>query len=1115
LVLNNIHDVGSIWTGRNFTGGTIGIAWLGAICTGFRYNALENFTNNGNTKRVMVAHELGHNFDAVHDGGGSGFIMAPSVNTSTTWSGQSIGDIENFYGFIGCLSSCPASGTTPTADFISTVIDECVPATVIFTDISVDNPTEWLWTFEGGTPSTSTSQNPSVTYNEAGEFDVTLEVSNAFGSDIITKTNEVEIFDDPVAEWFVTTDLLLAIFNNNSISGDSYFWDFGDGTFNSSESPIHNYAEDGVYTVSMTVSNACGSDTYIENVEIVTLPTADFSATPTEGCTPQTVTYSDLSSSNTTEWNWTFEGGVPATSTAQNPTVTYNTAGVFDVSLTSSNAAGTDDITKTDYVTISEPTTSDYTFAVTGGDVTFTNESTNADSYNWEFGNGDTSTDEDPMYTYTESGSYEVVLSATGTCGTVTDTQTVVISLAPVAAFTTVGSPTDCAEFTLAYTDASTFNPTAWAWTFEGGTPAVAADFGYTNNALEVTFENQSSAAGTSYVWDFGDGMTSTGTSPIYTYAEEGIYEVTLTSTGPCNSDVTTQMINLYTTPTAGFSSDITDGCSDLTVSYSQTASSNVTAYAWTFEGGTPSTSTDANPTVVYNSAGAYNVELVVSNPAGSGSASEIDYVTVSDIPSASFVAVNNMLTVTFTNNTTDADTYSWDFGDGNTSMDISPTHTYATEGDYTVTLTATNSCGDAVSSSVVGANALPSANGSASVTALCEGEEVQFTDSSSDNVTAWLWTFEGATPATSTEQNPVVTYNAAGTFDVSLEVTATAGTDEIMFSELIVVSALPTADFVAVNNMQEVTFTNNSTGGNTYLWDFGDGNTSTDINPIHTYTTEGNYTVSLTVTNQCGDVVISEDVAANSLPTANGGANTTFGCGNIEIQFTDNSSDNVTGWLWTFEGGNPATSTEQNPTVFYSTVGVYDVTLEVTAEAGTNEVVYEDLITIEGIPTAEFDFTNDELEFSFTYTGEEAETFSWDFGDGNTSEEMNPVHTYADYGLYTVIMTASNDCSDAIINQDIDIISSVSDLQTITDLKIYPNPARDLFYVEMELEESIDLQLQIMDIHGRVVQQETMYNLGKKVNRTIDLSDEPSGTYLLRFINGDQVRNAKVIVQR
>ncbi|MDA9333390.1 PKD domain-containing protein, partial [Saprospiraceae bacterium] len=717
---------------------------------------------------------------------------------------------------------------------------------------------------------------------------------------------------------------------------------------------------------------------------------------------------------------------------------------------------------------IDDPT-SDFTFTVDAGVVTFTNQSSNADTYNWDFGDGNTSTESDPIHTYTSEGTYNVTLTATNDCGIATSTQSVIIDLVPVAVFGTVGLPTDCAEFVLEFIDQSTNNPTEWSWTFEGGNPATSteqnptvtystpgtfdvsltvtdavgmdtnnaddyvvvqgqatADFDYTVDALEVTFDNQSTGSGLTYLWDFGDGNTSTDSDPIHTYTEEGIYDVTLTTTGPCNSDITTQTVDLYTIPTADFSSNITEGCSDLTVVFNQLSSNNVTDYAWTFEGGNPTTSTDPNPVVIYTEVGTYNVELVVSNPAGSASTSEIDYITVIDVPTANFVAVNNILTVTFTNNSTGADSYLWDFGDGNTSTDSDPIHTYAAEGDYTVTLTATNECGDAILVDIVSVNSLPSANAFVIDPEICEGDEVQFTDASSDNVTDWLWTFEGGTPATSTEQNPFVTYNTVGIFDVSLVVTAPAGTDEIIFENLIIVSALPTSDFVAVNNILTVTFTNNSTNADSYLWDFGDGNTSTDSDPIHTYAAEDDYTVTLTATNECGDVSSTQSVSINSMPTANFVAGITEVCEGGEVQFTDASSDNVTGWLWTFEGGTPATSTEQNPLVTYNTPGTYDVTLEVTAGSGSDQVVYEDLITIIGVPTAEFEVSIDDLEYSFIYTGVDGDEFNWDFGDGNTSTEVNPVHTYNDYGIYTVILVVSNACGNDFITKQIDITSNI-----------------------------------------------------------------------------------------
>ena len=100
-------------------------------------------------------------------------------------------------------------------------------------------------------------------------------------------------------------------------------------------------------------------------------------------------------------------------------------------------------------------------------------------------------------------------------------------------------------------------------------------------------------------------------------------------------------------------------------------------------------------------------------------------------------------------------------------------------------------------------------------------------------------------------------------------------------------------------------------------------------------------------------------------------------------------------------------------------------------------------------------------------------------------------------------------DCSDPCLT------SSISELNTITDLSIYPNPTNKLFHVEMTLSESIDLQMQVMDIYGRIVHKESMNNLGGTVSKSIDLSDEPSGTYILRFINAEQVKNRKIVLQK
>jgi hypothetical protein len=99
------HDVGSLWTRRDFDGSTVGIAWVGAVCTNARYNALQDFTSTASSKRVLLAHELGHNFSSNHDSG-SGFIMSPSVNNTNTWSSTSVTSIQNHYLSRNCLANC-------------------------------------------------------------------------------------------------------------------------------------------------------------------------------------------------------------------------------------------------------------------------------------------------------------------------------------------------------------------------------------------------------------------------------------------------------------------------------------------------------------------------------------------------------------------------------------------------------------------------------------------------------------------------------------------------------------------------------------------------------------------------------------------------------------------------------------------------------------------------------------------------------------------------------------------------------------------------------------------------------------------------------------------------
>ena len=188
--------VASLWTARNFNGGTLGVAYIGGVCNNSRYNVNEDFTSNAQLLRVLQAHELGHNFNALHDAQGSPYIMAPNVSTSTTWSSTSINAISSFIQNLSnvpnCMDDC-SDPVPPDPDFYFTADQVCPGSEVYFYDQSTNNANSWDWSFPGGTPSFSAEMNPVVTYSSPGVYDVILTVGNNHGTNSITMSGAIEV----------------------------------------------------------------------------------------------------------------------------------------------------------------------------------------------------------------------------------------------------------------------------------------------------------------------------------------------------------------------------------------------------------------------------------------------------------------------------------------------------------------------------------------------------------------------------------------------------------------------------------------------------------------------------------------------------------------------------------------------------------------------------------------------------------------------------------------------------------------------------------------------------------------------------------------------------------
>jgi PKD repeat protein len=291
---------------------------------------------------------------------------------------------------------------------------------------------------------------------------------------------------------------LAVTFTNLSSGATNYSWAFGDGNLSSSVNPTNTYSNAGTYSVMLTAVGPGGTNvlTRTNYIVVVAPVVAGFTGGSTNGVAPLTVSFTNLSS-GATNYSWAFGDG--NLSSNANPTNTYSSPGTYSVTLTAVGPGGTNVLTRTNYIVVVAPVVAGFTGSPTNGlaplTVTFTNQSSGASEFTWAFGDGNVSTNANPVNTYSNAGTYSVKLMAVGAGGTNTLTRTnYIVVVAPVAAGFT-GGPTN------------------------GVAP------------LTVSFTNLSSGA-TNYSWAFGDGHLSTNTNTSNTYSNAGTYSVTLTAIG-------------------------------------------------------------------------------------------------------------------------------------------------------------------------------------------------------------------------------------------------------------------------------------------------------------------------------------------------------------------------------------------------------------------------------------------------------------------------------------------------------------------------------------------------------------------------------------------------------
>jgi len=478
----------------------------------------------------------------------------------------------------------------------------------------------------------------------------------------------------------------------------------------------------------------------------------------------QTVRFIDISAGSPNSWQWDFGDGT--TSNEKNPAHVFNSPGFHRVTLTAGNGNSSKKLSRT-LTIVSAEGEATFEFSPStpgpGQAVQFTDMTTGSPtSWSWNFGDGGTSSQRNPIYVFTAAGSYAVSLVASTKSGLKQASRTVAVAAMSVL------------------TSSFTYTPSS---------PAVGQS---------VQFTDTSTGSPTSWSWNFGDGSTSAARNPSHSYATAGPKTVTLTVANGSGSDTVSRTVTVAVALAASFTFSPATPAVGQSVQFTDASTGSPTSWSWNFGDG--STSAARNPSHSYATAGSYSVTLTASNAGSSSSVTRTVTVIANPSVVASFTVspaapVEGQI-VQFTDASTGSPTaWSWNFQDGTTSGLRNPTHIFASAGSYAVTLVASNASGSSSTTRVVTVAAEPadlSAAFTFSPSSPRIGDTIQFTDTSTGTPVIWLWDFgDGSTSAL---QNPSHVYDSTGSRTVTLTVRSSSGSNSASRT-IVVADSSPSLD--------------------------------------------------------------------------------------------------------------------------------------------------------------------------------------------------------------------------------------------------------------------------------------------------------------------------------
>lgn len=880
------------------------------------------------------------------------------------------------------------------------------------------------WEFGDG--SKSSGPSPSVThlYNSVGRFPVRMRVTDVFGCVTDRMFNERVVIDPPrvdSAKPKALTDSGCAMLNYSprlfasSIDGiKSITWDFGDGSATvTGNNPTHVYTtpRTAPYEVKATVETSFGCR--IEEKGLVYIGVdpgpSQFTADRFDVCAgSDTVRFMDLSpGAGITGWKWEFGDGV--SSELKSPPHAYRETGGMNVRLTVfNNGCPNTPLTKLNYIQVrgaialfdNESDCSDRLR------VSFKNQSRDADTYSWDFGDGSPLSNlKDPVHTFPRDDTFTVRLTVTGGgCRMEYKKDVILVSEKADYGIKSVFTAEFCAGNTMMFS----------------ASPKIP--------------ENVKT-----YEWDFGDGRFVAGNMVVTNpYPEKGSYSTRLriTDLNGC-VDVVSKPPFSVGGPTADFDAPVRQGCTGLEVEFNDSSvtvlNTTILKRTWDFGDGTVQ-SVGGDVTKVkhrYEKVGAYTVKLTIDDSGGCQDVIEfVKYVVISD-PKIDFVAdVTNSCPdklVRFRNTTRmDGGRYSWDFGDGNNSPVPEPAHRFAKPGKYTITLNVVDGNGCAASfkrDQYINID-VPVADYDLSETYNdCPPLTPRFTFKGSYHEKV-RWEFGDG--GVSDLIDPKQVYLYPGNYLTRLIVTSPGGCQAIASKTIVIEgpTGTLTSDKVVGCDQATIAFRiSNAKDLTEIIWDFDEGTlVNNNLTQSYTYTKPGTYKPQVFLKNPKGCVVpyaltdsirvIGIDPGFLSLDSAL--------CDKGQARFTDTTRANTTITKWKWDLGNGSSSTSQNPTAMYPSPGIYKVKLTVTSAEGCVDEVERDAY-IKVVKTPEMAIESDPSvcqEGSIAFTSKETTVprdtsllrYMWDFGNGRSSSDaMPPPQSYSAAGDYTVRLRATN----------------------------------------------------------------------------------------------------------